>query len=353
MRLLFSICVAAFFSSSVPASAQRYWGLDQVPYCAEDTAPEACREQSLGVLLTRLELPTAEGLASQGFNGVRVFQFDAFGNIWPASSIVAKPVTQYRREGMVEAVVVHADGRVARLMRPIWESGWREMDAIIDFIRQNEPVERTFEPAPSSGPPLPPTCLDPPTVIIEVISSGQVHRSWPDTCRSNDAVGRARQVPEIIAAAFPVCGHFAIERYGRGLGRLRACLSVDGDDLLSAAEVMEILRPNVGGDTRVMYEADLLSAQVRLTDIDGRQFVGQANVVDALKGGALGQRWLRVLRATGDETGVTVTAELRQIRPSNDPDPLPLSVRWVREADGVWRISEWVVAQRSAGSQPD
>lgn len=345
MRLLLTLCFAALGGLGTPAAAQRYWGPDQLPYCADDTAAEACSEKTVELLLNKLQLPDAETLANEGFTGVRVFRYDAFGTIWPATFMLTKPINEYRREGTAEAVVVHADGRLATLKRPIWELGWLEMDAVINAVLEDQQTGRELEAVPSDGPPLAP-CLDSPTIIIEVISAGDVSRSRPNACRENDSVTRAHQIAQNIAAAFPVCGHFRIERYGRGLGRVRACLSVDGEDPFSAAEVMEILRPNIGGDTIVIYEAEHQSTNVSLLDIHGQRTVGQAAVLDALKGGALGDRWLRVVRATGDGAGVTVTAELRQIRELGNPDPLPVSVRWIREADGAWRISEWSVEQR-------
>ncbi|MEN5363500.1 hypothetical protein [Brevundimonas intermedia] len=260
--------------------------------------------------------------------------------------MLTKPINEYRREGTAEAVVVHADGRLATLKRPIWEVGWLEMDAVIKAILEDQSAAPTPQTPPTRGSPFPPICLDSPTIIIEVISAGAVHRSLPNTCDASDAVTRVRAISENVAAAFPVCGHFPIERYGRGLGRVRACLSVDGGDPFSAAEVMNILQPNVGGDTRVIYEPEHQSAGVTLLGINGQRVVGRAAVLEALKGGALGERYLRVLRANGDEGGVTVEAELRRVRDPNNPDPLPLSVRWGKEADGAWRISDWSVEQR-------
>lgn len=329
-----------------PASAQRYWGPDQLAYCGSDTAADGCRQKTLELLLAKLQLPQAEKLADEGFTGVRVFQYDAFGTIWPATFMLTKPINEHRREGTAGAVVVHADGRLSTLRRPIWEGGWREMDVVIKAILEDQPTASAPQSPPTRGSPIPPMCLDPPTIVIEVISAGAVHRWWPNTCEASDAVTRVRVISENVAAAFPKCGHFPIERYGRGLGRVRACLSVDGEDPFSAAEVMNILQPNVGGDTSVIYEPEHQSASVTLLGVNGQRFVGRAAVLDALKGGALGERYLRVLRANGDEGGVTVEAELRRVSDRNDPDPLPLNVRWSKEADGAWRISDWSVEQR-------
>ena len=346
MRFLLVLGFAAIFGlGASTASAQRYWGPDQLAYCGGDTAVADCRERTLERLVAKLQLPEAETLANEGYTGVRVFRYDAFGRIWPAAFMLTKPINEHRRGGTAGAAVVHADGRVAMLSRPIWEAGWLEMDVAIKGILEDQPAPAP-PISPNRGPPLPPTCLDPPTIVIEVISAGEVHRSTPNTCNASDVLTSARIIPENVAAAFPVCGHFPIEIYGRGLGRLRACLSVDGEDPFSAAEVMEILRPDVGGDTRVIYEAEHQSANVTFLGINGQRAVGRAAVIDELRGGALGDRYLRVLRATGDQESVTVQAELRRVGEPNKPDPLPLSVRWTKEADGAWRISEWSVEQR-------
>lgn len=328
------------------ASAQRYWAPNELAYCGSNTADDKCREETLELLLAKLQLPQAEALANEGFTGVRVFQYDAFRTIWPAAFILTKPINEYRLGGTAEAVLVHADGRIASLKRPIWESGTRDMDAAIKAILEDQPTPPARQTPLTDSPDPPPICLDPPTTIIEVISSGTVHRLWPNTCPTSDVIAHASVISENLAAAFPVCGHFPIERYGRGLGRIRACLSVEGEDPYSAAEVMNILRPIPGGHTRVIYEPEHQSASVTLLGINGQRTVGRDAVLDALKGGALGDRYLRVLRAIGDEEGVTVQAELLKVRETNNPDPLPLSVRWSKEADGAWRISDWSIEQR-------
>lgn len=343
LRFLLYFCLVVSGWIASPASAQRYWGADQIPYCSPATSADACRAESLDLLLSKLQLPSADSLARDGVKAVRVFRYDAFGTIWPAVSIHTKPVNEHRRDGAVQARSIEADGRLAALERPVWELGWREMDDIIVAILERPPVE--YSPEPASGI-IPPRCLDPPTVVVEVIAEGQVHRWWPDMCKASTAVAQSDRIAQLIAAAFPACGHFSIERYGRGLGRVRACLLVEGEDSVAAAEVMEILRPNIGGDTRVIYEAEHQSEGVRLLGIDGRRTEGRTAVLEALKAGALGDRWFRVVRAEGDKAGVTVVAQLRQTREANNPDPLAVSTRWVREADGNWRIINWAVEQR-------
>ena len=347
MQFPLALCFAAVCGlGASSATAQRYWGPDQLAYCGGATAQDDCRAKTLELLLAKLQLPKAETLADEGFTGVRVFQYDAFGTIWPATFMLTKPVNEFRRDGTVGAAVVLGDGRLATLNRPIWESGRIEMDAVIKAFLDDRPVPTAPQSVPTGGPTFPTTCLDAPTIIIEVIIPGDVHRSVPNTCDSSDVLARVRAISENVAAAFPVCGHFPIERFGRGVGRVRACLSVDGGSPFSAAEVMEILRPNVGGDTRAIFEAEHQAANVTLLGINGQRAVGRAAVLDALRGGALGDRDVRVIRATGDQAGVTVQAELRRVREPNNPDPLPLSVRWGKDRDGAWRISDWSVEQR-------
>lgn len=347
MRLALAFSVAAFcgFGASA-ATAQRYWGPDQVPFCGGSPVHDDCRAKTLEFLLAKLQLPTAETLASDGVTGLRVFQYDAFGTIWPATFMLTKPVDGVRREGTVGAAVVHGDGRLATLSRPIWEAERREMESVIEASLEDPPVAPAPQASPTAGQPLPPTCLDAPTVIIEVIRPEGVLRSALNTCRPGTALTRARAVSENVAAAFPVCGHLPIEKFGRGLGRLRACLGVAGSDPLAAADVMNILDPSVGGESQAIYEAEHQTADVTLLGLNGQRAVGRAAVADALKDGALGRRYVRILRANGDPDGVTVEAELRRAGEPNTADPLPLSLRWLKDGDGVWRISDWLVEQR-------
>lgn len=340
MRFLFPLCIAALSGLAAPAVAQVRWGPDQIPYCQPEATLEECNRDSFALLLSKLRLPPAEQLAAEGLTGIRVFRYDGFGNIWPATSILTRPVNEDRREGVALAVVVHADGEVVSLERPIWENGWQEIDRVIEAILAQPPVE--YVPRPVTEPPPPPSlsCLHGAPVVIEVVAEGRVHRWWPQACRADEAVAEAFQAAEIIAAAFPACGHFAIERYGRGLGRVRACLTATGDDPIAAAEVMELLKLSISGDSQVVYGEALQSEDVTLLGLDGRRATGREEVLAALKAGALGSNWLRIVRAVGGRDGVTVIGQLTPIR---DPhgEPRPIRIRWVKEADGAWRIVDW------------
>ncbi len=121
MRLMVVAFVVGFVMASLPqAEAQPQRGPHQVTWCGT-ASPEGCSERTLAELLDKLDLPPAESLAEQGYSGLRILHYDAFENIWPAVTVISRPTGEYRREGLVEARSIHADGHVAALFRPIWE----------------------------------------------------------------------------------------------------------------------------------------------------------------------------------------------------------------------------------------
>ena len=348
---LVSLTVCFFALVAGPAAAQRHWGPDQIPYCASETPSMTCEDESLSALLAKLDMPTAEALTSQGYVGVRLFRYDAFGTIWPAVSFISKPVDEYRREGRAEARTIQGDGHVSVISRPTWESGWLEVAGLIEALRDR--AEPEPEPEPDMATiiaqkrmPRALRCIDPPSLIVEVLRDGEVQRWWPLACDRDPWTAKALVVADIVAAAFPTCGHLPIERYGRGIGRLRACLMIGGDDPMAALAVMELLKVDIGGDTHVAYEPDRQAANVSLLAIDGRRFEGRDAVVGAMREQALGSRWLRILRAEGDSDGVLVTAQLAAVNMPNRPDPITVLLRWSKHADGQWRIASWEVEQR-------
>lgn len=348
--LAIAICLVCF--DARPVYAQRYWGLDQVPYCARERSSDACKAQSLSVLLEKLDLPAAEALAADGYVGVRLFRYDAFGTIWPAAIFISKPTSAYRREGVAEARTILGDGHLAVLTRPVWESGWLELDAIVEAVRgriEPEPEPDMATLIAQRRMPRALRCLDPPKLIVEVFRDGQVQRWWPIACDPDAASLKVQDVADIVAAAFPACGHIPIERYGRGIGRLRACLTISGEDPVAAAEVMAVLSVNVGGDTRVAYEADRQADDVTLLAIDGRRFNGRQAVEAAMRDGGLGRRWLRILRAEGDPEGVLVRGQLVALDTSGTPDPLSVTLSWQKDDQGEWRIASWEIEQRPEG----
>lgn len=342
------MAVAGLTLCAGPALAQRHWEPNQIPYCLEQLA-ETCGAQEMAGLLGKLELPTAEAWAAEGYKGVRILRYDAFGTIWPAVSFMSRPLNEYRREGFAEARTLHADGHVAILTRPVWEIGWNEVDRIIEAVRdrQEPEPEPDMKTMIAQGRiPLALRCLDPPRVIVELVDSGEVKRWNRPSCGGDPATERVHDVAILVAAAFPTCGHFAIERYGHGTGRLRACLMAGGAQPIAAAEVLEALQVGIGGDARRAYAAEMQAPDVTLLAIDGRRFEGRAGIEAAWKEKALGDRWLRVLRAEGDADGVTVAGQLLLTRSSGARDPLAATLRFRKQADGEWQIVSWKTEQR-------
>lgn len=342
------MAVAGLTLCAGPTLAQRHWEPNQIPYCSERLA-ETCGAEEMAGLLGKLELPTAEALAAEGYKGVRILRYDAFGTIWPAVSFMNRPLNEYRREGFAEARTLHADGHVAILTRPVWEVGWNEVDRIIKAVRDRqepepEPDMKTM--IAQGRTPLALRCLDPPRVIVELIDDREVKRWNRPSCGEDPATERVHDVAILVAAAFPTCGHFAIERYGHGTGRLRACLMAGGAQPIAAAEVLEALQVGIGGDARRAYATEMQAPDVTLLAIDGRRFEGRAGIEAAWKKRALGDRWLRVLRAEGDAGGVTVVGQLLLTQTSGARDPLGVTLRFRKETDDEWRIASWETEQR-------
>ena len=119
-----------------------------------------------------------------------------------------------------------------------------------------------------------------------------------------------------------------------------------GAQPIAAAEVLEALQVGIGGDARRAYAAEMQAPDVTLLAIDGRRFEGRAGIEAAWKEKALGDRWLRVLRAEGDADGVTVAGQLLLTRSSGARDPLAATLRFRKQADGEWQIVSWKTEQR-------
>lgn len=344
MRILVvsSVLGIALIGWPRPADAQRRWGPDQLPDCAAGVSREDCEAQFLAALLDRLGLPSAEDLAAQGYSGIRVFRSDAFGAIWPAVTALSRPADAYRREGFVEARTIHADGHVATLTRPIWEGGWRRTDQIVAAVADRPRPSPVPTWDRSSGAPPPAVCLDPPSDLVEIISEGRIDRWVPAACVADPTFSQASALREMVAAAFPDCGYLPIEIYGHGLGRLRACLLLDGPDPLTAIPVLETLKITVEGHVNALPRLEQYAPDVRL-DIRGRApVVGPAAVDAALLAGALGPRWVRILRLSGEGDRVTVHGLLNPVPPAGGPAETFTQV-WVVPADGSPQLAEWQV----------
>ncbi len=348
MRVI--VGVASVWLSCGPAVAQRYVGPNELAMCWPPETDHDCFRRIVDQLPGKFGVETAEVLAAQGREGVRVYYFDAFGVLWPMVSMTARPGERFvEREARLEVKAVLADGRVAVLGRPAWYDAYAEAERYAVSVADRSAAPDSLPSvlaaaAPGLILPILPRCMDPPTIIIESILKGQVHRWSPKTCRTDPLTTGAIDLYTLVAASFAHCGHFDVARYGYSVGRMRACLMTDGPKPIDAVEVLELLRPNIGGDTRVPYAPESQAEDVTLT-VDGRTIQGREAVIEAMKAGALGKRWLQIVSASGDDDGVRVRCLLRALD-RNRPDPVPLELLMRRDEAGGWRIVAWTVERR-------
>ncbi|WGM31632.1 hypothetical protein [Brevundimonas sp. NIBR11] len=345
MRPMVVASAVAFVMASLPqtAEAQRRQEPQRVAFCTSDVSWEDCSTRVRADLLTRLDVPSAEKLAEQGYSGIRIFRYDAFGNIWPTVTAISRPAGAHPRQGLVEARTIHADGHVAVLSRAIWESGWRATDDIVTVARDRPPRAPVQPLTPDSGgPPPPPPCVDVPTTVVEVIVDGRVERWSPPSCEADPVFRQTSAIWEMTAAAFPACGHLPLELYGHGLGRLKACLKLDGPDPVAAIPVLEALNIGVEGHLNRPIDAALYDADARLIVGDAPALVGPHAIEAAIRGGALGPRWIRILRGSGDGLRVTVHGLLNTGSPFVT-NSTPFTQTWTVSPDGAPRMIEWSV----------
>ena len=348
MRLMVVAAAVAVVMAVLPqaAEAQRRQEPQRVAFCTSEVSWDDCSIRVRADLLNRLDMPSAESLAEQGYSGIRIFRYDAFENIWPTVTAISRSPGAHPRQGLVEARTIHADGHVAVLSRPIWEGGWRTTDDIVAVARDHPPIQPWN---PDSGVP-PPACMDPPTTVVEVIVDGRVERWSPPSCEPDPVFRQTTAIWEMAAAAFPACGHLPIERYGHGIGRLRACLMLDGPDPVAAIPVMEALNIGIEGHLNRPLTAALYDANARLIVGDAPPVVGPDAIDAALKSGALGPRWIRMIRLSGSGDQVTVHGLLNATRDA-PPSVTPFTQTWAVSADGSPRMIEWrVPADADRGS---
>ncbi len=146
----------------------------------------------------------------------------------------------------------------------------------------------------------------------------------------------------MTAAAFPTCGHLPIEKYGYGLGRLKACLMLEGPDPTAAIPVLEALNIGVEGHLNRPLDATLYSTDARLIVGGAPPVVGPDAIEAAIRAGALGPRWIRLLRGSGDGQHVTVYGLLNNGSPVVTTST-PFTQTWTVSADGSPSMIEWRV----------
>lgn len=305
--------------------------------CMDDAGRDHCDRGQRAKIERSFQVPRAEVLAEDGWEGLRVFMVDGYSNDMPL-------ITVLHRAGAPPRLEVRGVSPRARTLEAPVEP---ELEAAEHKLRALSVASPAFPAA--SGPDVSSAgsgeleiCLHAWVVYIEALEHGQVTRRIRNACQEEPLFKLAFALSSSGLARFPQCGLLRSEDYRNDSERLEACLELKGEDLQAAAEVHNRFMSLRAEDVEALRAA--LAADAILTRPEAPPLTG-AEAISA---------WLAA--KTADQgvvylvsRGVVARADTADHEGSLEAFRNGVGTRaaftqhWVKGADGVWRITRWAL----------
>lgn len=332
----FGLTVLVGLAIQLPASAQP---LAEEEACVADYGRVRCGLDEWDQVSEYFQLPDALQLQAEGWRGVRVYTIDGYSRLMPMVSVLWTGEAADDRDASgrleVRGVQTMTDAYVVRaLERRAW---WRAIDH----------AERALELAASAPAELDYTpmqddegnifiCLHPWSAVAEILTAEGVSRLRRGGCQSDELLFEVLfDFSDLALNGFGHCNYLDPDLHRNESARLSRCLDLEGQNLVGAAEVANIV-------DAIAYEqasdlgplADPLfllewEQDPRLIGDLARQRI-ETELVDS-------QFWSNLV--SGDEGIVHVFGVLER-----GEDRSAVRQSWRRDATGQWRLFHMLVS---------
>lgn len=313
------------------------------------------RAEATRLVLEEYGLPTAEALAAQGFEGVRILKTTQTYFHWPAAAIL--------RQGSGPASLQTWDdsafGTVAK-SAPADAWAWTLSQTVASEVAASPdlaPIPFADETDAYYREILWSDCGDEPFVIVEVIAKGAVSRRLRRACQADTVARGADALVAQIAIDMPGCRHL---RYAEEpWHRISLCGSIEGPDPDAAASLSNHLFANPAVSPSF---GTLEAMKAQLTPRAILTVAGQAD----LSGPAIADWWMAQAKTHANwgflERTISAggaTAKVTGVVVKSHPESPTWSLRaeaqqtWVRVGND-WRLSRMIVGEWSDwNGEPD
>lgn len=326
----------------------------------DDYGRDLCSPDKWSEIVASFGLEPAEVVQAQGWRGVRVFTIDGYSRDMPMVSVLAR--ADYQSDHPVDPVLQvrgakvtgSSDYRPVVLSRPAWTSlAWTAeslQEAVRDApVRQSEQsgVGTSDSTTSLEGQVVPEgqvadmvICLHAWVTVTESLTSSGVVRRVRNACGDDELFEASFALSAQALRAFPHCNHLDPAQYRNESTQLLRCLSIDGTDLVGAAEVVRLLDARDRSELLPLTEHMAPDAKVSW---DGGSVVGPQAAAEAFEGQQLAKGGFDGSLHIGNRDEVIVHGGFDRRR-----DDGALELADVRQ---VWKLREgvWVISEMAFG----
>lgn len=330
----------ALASAPDAATAQAAPAEFTVHDCKDDHGADICTSAQWEAFAAKFDLSPAESLQQAGVRGVRVFYGDGYSYDMPAITVLSQGAIGGSQPAELEVRRPASRGRkprpAASLARDAWDGPRRVAGQLQTLVarapaRKTDGSDQLYES--EEGPIV---CSHSWVVMVESLTDAGVERRIRSTCGDDELVDVAFKLTGLALSGFAHCNHLDPGAYRNASTQLQRCLSVEGVDLIGAADVTRLLDSSWRSGLPTL--ATHLGDEVVLTWAGGR-----AEGADAVRDAITGTAFADLEFYTGPHVGlngeVRVTGELARDPYEDTAAVASMQQVWRRE-DGRWILSE-------------
>lgn len=347
--------IFALALASGPAVAQEPTETEERPFdrdCMDDYGRDLCNADRWAAIVSSFDLERAEAVQAQGWRGVRVFTVDGYSQDMPMVSILSRGEGEYEMplESVLEVRGVRAtdsETNPSTLSRNAWtnlrfaaenlqervaesaerQSGAGPMGAVVqDEVGGAEPEEIIV-------------CLHAWVTITESLTDKGVLRRIRNACGDDPLFDASFGLSAQALRGFPHCNHLDPAHYRNESAQLSACLILNGENRIAAAEVLSLVDGAFDG------LLEFLPPDVRWLGTSGDVISGRP-AVEAPFSSLFDAAHFVVTEVVGGADGVVVSGLVARYVGDGVRDTTPVRQVWRRRGER-WMLAELVPGSTS------
>ncbi|TPW05180.1 MAG: hypothetical protein FD125_830 [bacterium] len=282
--------------------------------CMDDYGRDLCDRERWSAIVSSFDVESAERVQERGLRGVRVFTVNGYSRDMPMIAVLHRGVHEYRPIDPVLEVRGPRDPErgsdAVVLRREAWFDLVDQAGDLQDLVSKAA-VGQSKETAGSilAGEDEEVIiCLHAWVTVTESLTDRGVERRIRNACGDDPLFEASYNLSVLALRGFPHCNHLDPGNYRNESTQLQACLILEGEDRIAAAEVLTILQ----GLWQADWEgaATHMSGTIRLQQANGPSLEGPDAVAAMLTTTSPHRTRLYFGSATGASNRVVVTGDV-------------------------------------------
>lgn len=353
-KAAFVLALALALAPCDPASAQDANDNEDRPFdrdCMDDYGRDLCDAGQWQTIVSSFGMEPVDAVHAQGWRGVRVFTIDGYSRDMPMISVLSRGEGPYGSplESVLEVRGTKSAIDVMTEVLVLRRDAWSSLQGAAERIRElatSSTVRQSGGPPVSSTAPERPVvrpgpdaideiviCLHAWVTVTEALSDTGVQRRIRNACGDDLLFDASYGLSAQALRGFPHCNHLNPANYRNESAQLSACLILEGDDRVAAAEVLSIVDGSEPDDL-----LELSTPDVRWISSSG-QVVSGIRAVEAPFSELFANAHFWVANVVGGADGVVVSGSLERYVGDGIREETLVRQLWRRRGDR-WTLQE-------------